>query len=117
MLEITDLCSLCRGGCCENVIIQIDVRSLDDVSREFFPVRVPGLFQVDENTVGIPLGKRCPQLTEEGRCSIYEQRPRRCRDYQAGSEQCFKVMLSERPQVFEQIVADAVAAVDNESNS
>ncbi len=28
-----------------------------------------------------PAGVRCPYLTEEGLCEIYQDRPRRCRDF------------------------------------
>jgi uncharacterized protein len=30
-----------------------------------------------------PLGQRCPHLSEELRCTIYDRRPQICRDYQA----------------------------------
>ncbi len=30
-----------------------------------------------------PLGLRCPHLTADNLCSVYESRPRICRDYQA----------------------------------
>ncbi len=32
-----------------------------------------------------PLGVRCPHLTDENLCSIYERRPQICRDYAADS--------------------------------
>jgi len=35
----------------------------------------------DISTLNKPLGVRCQYLTDDNLCSIYEQRPRICRDY------------------------------------
>lgn len=37
-----------------------------------------------------PLGVRCPHLTQENRCAIYEDRPQICRDY-AADELCLRI--------------------------
>ncbi|MBJ6759675.1 YkgJ family cysteine cluster protein [Myxococcaceae bacterium JPH2] len=37
-----------------------------------------------------PLGLRCPHLTEDNLCSVYERRPQVCRDYEA-DEVCQRI--------------------------
>ena len=37
----------------------------------------------DISTIGKPLGVRCPHLTEDNLCAVYESRPQICRDYAA----------------------------------
>ena len=37
----------------------------------------------DITTLGKPLGVRCPHLSENGLCAIYEERPAVCRGYRA----------------------------------
>lgn len=37
----------------------------------------------DISALGKPLGVRCPHLTADNLCGIYERRPRICRDYAA----------------------------------
>lgn len=37
----------------------------------------------DISSLGKPLGVRCPHLTADNLCAIYERRPQICRDYAA----------------------------------
>lgn len=46
-----------------------------------------------------PLGLRCPHLTEDNLCGVYEQRPSVCRDY-AADEVC---RLIEAPTLEERV--------------
>jgi hypothetical protein len=49
-----------------------------------------------------PLGMRCPHLTEDNLCGIYDRRPRVCRDY-AADEVCRMIdapTLDERVQKY-----------------
>lgn len=46
-----------------------------------------------------PLGLRCPHLTEDNLCGVYEQRPAVCRDY-AADEVC---RLIEAPTLDERV--------------
>ncbi len=46
-----------------------------------------------------PLGMRCPHLTVDNLCGVYDQRPRICRDYQA-DEVC---RLIEAPTLEERV--------------
>lgn len=55
-------CTLC-GACC----VAPDIAALDK-----------------------PLGLRCPHLTQDNLCSVYENRPDICRDYQA-DEVCKRI--------------------------
>ncbi|MCP3169884.1 YkgJ family cysteine cluster protein [Myxococcus qinghaiensis] len=64
-------CTLC-GACC----VAPDIAALDK-----------------------PLGLRCPHLTQDNLCSMYENRPNICRDYQA-DEVC---KLIEAPTLEERV--------------
>jgi Fe-S-cluster containining protein len=46
-----------------------------------------------------PLGMRCPHLTKDNLCSVYDRRPQVCRDYQP-DEVC---RLIEAPSVEERV--------------
>ena len=46
-----------------------------------------------------PLGLRCPHLTADNLCAVYDQRPRICRDYHA-DEVC---RLIEAPTIEERV--------------
>lgn len=63
-------CTLC-GACC----VAPDIAALDK-----------------------PLGLRCPHLTADNLCSVYDRRPQICRDYQADAvcEQIAAPTLDER---------------------
>ena len=97
LVEVKDLCTLCRGACCEDTFIHLG--KLDGVSLEFLRVRVSGVVRLDDGTWGFYLGKSCSHL-KDGRCEVYEDRPQRCRDFTEGSRECFAQMQCKRPDVF-----------------
>jgi len=97
------LCSMCPkpGHCCHEFML-----SSDNHNGSFWEEEWPQLAQQrlgERNLPFVPLrlreltldkesGKRfgvgvftCPKLTSAGRCSIYEDRPSTCRDFQAAS--------------------------------
>ena len=50
---------------------------------------------------------RCTQLTPEGRCGIYPDRPQVCQDFRAGSEDCLDYVQRRRsPMEYEMIRED-----------
>lgn len=59
---------------------------MDFYGMPFLPLRVEP--SKDPNPVEGKVAVRftCPKVTPEGRCSIYEDRPKLCRDYQAGED-------------------------------
>ncbi len=82
-------CVVCRGACCES--ITLDLRSENaDVQRwlDLHGQRVVG---------GLNLACACSAL-REGRCTIYDDRPRVCRDYAVGSAACLAAIARRRPE-------------------
>ncbi len=77
------LCPKCAGLCCRYVALPIDKPSTrgdyDDIrwylAHEGFSVFV------DEGDWYVNIASKCKYLTEDNLCSIYENRPRICRDY------------------------------------
>jgi len=63
--------------------------------RSFFAVsgKLPMRIQV---TLVAPLGDRCPNLTEDGACGIYERRPLVCRIYPAESNPFLEIKPENR---------------------
>jgi Fe-S-cluster containining protein len=77
-------CKDCNGACCRDVTFPI-YGELDDVSKEWLDVR--GV-RTKKHRAIIPI--ICPQLTEDGRCRIYEDRPQACREFECGSASCLE---------------------------
>ncbi len=59
----------------------------------------------DISSMGKPLGERCPHLTADNLCAVYENRPQICRDYAADwlCERIAAPTLDERVQKYLQI--------------
>ena len=59
----------------------------------------------DISSLGKPLGVRCPHLTAENLCAVYEDRPQICRDYAADwlCERIAAPTLDERAQKYLEI--------------
>ena len=85
------------GACCKGMIIHIDS---DDLTRE------P---ELAEHLLGIPkrdpergeircleTWPRCSFLTETNECSIYETRPRECREFPPGCRSCVDATAHKR---------------------
>lgn len=76
-------CELCRGACCETIVLLRGSDS-DDVWQW---LSFHG--KEEDGTVRLPIP--CQHL-KEGRCSIYETRPNCCREYKVGSDACLKAL-------------------------
>jgi Fe-S-cluster containining protein len=70
-------CKQC-GECCRYFAIKRVMKTKHVV--EYMEARG---YKFDGTTMLIP--SVCPQLTEEGKCKIYETRPQVCRDYEGKS--------------------------------
>lgn len=103
-------CEQCWGCCCRSirqVIVELDESELPDH---------PEAIQVDEGdgdtNWGIPaIAGKCPHLTDQGRCSIYERRPWLCRDYNClegfrADRQTSSFMLQDNPELVELFVRE-----------
>jgi Fe-S-cluster containining protein len=93
-------CNLCAGACCESLLFGIPS---NPVTREFYSVRAE-VFEADGITVAeIPCV--CPNLSKEGRCNIYPNRPYACSNFKPGSSMCLAAIKRRRPDKADQIMA------------
>ena len=80
------LCEHCPAACCRYVAIPLDKptcgRDYDDI-RWYLLHEGVSVF-VEEGDWYIQFQTRCKRLGDDNRCTIYETRPRICRDYEAG---------------------------------
>ena len=77
-------CDGCDGKCCKYVVIEIDVpESLEDFENIKWYVAHKNLvvFVGDDGTWNLEIITTCKHLDEKNRCSIYETRPKICREY------------------------------------
>lgn len=72
-------CEICRGACCTTMFVP----KLGDADS----IRWTMLHGVDAGK-RVLLNCVCNELTTEGRCGIYENRPEICRTYPAGGKDC-----------------------------
>jgi len=99
-------CLVCRGACCEDLVIPEQGMSGADI--EFFEVRSGTALT---GGAGFIFPLRCPELSDEGRCSIHSDRPMLCAVYPAGGEACLSTLNRRRtPEQIAQIRGLDVAA-------
>ena len=90
-------CEVCRGACCEFVLLDVQTTLDPDTQRWF-----------DLHTTTIRghrcFESKCSMLSDKGRCNIYADRPKMCVDFEVGGERCIEAVLHRRtPEQFEQI--------------
>lgn len=83
-------CEECRGACCEFVELPV-FKGLgsEDANRWL------GFHGAREGNL-VKLEVRCSQLTLDGLCSIYNQRPQVCINYKPGGTDCMKAVKARR---------------------
>jgi uncharacterized protein len=86
-LPILTTCTGCGGSCCKNQpfppFLWVDGDMPPDDARESLGAMIMSGAR-DEH-------EPCLWLTEDGRCSRYDERPEVCRDFEVGSEDCLRV--------------------------
>lgn len=93
--EQTVVCEGCGKCCCG---LRVRVRPADPVPPYLtrFAPTWPG------SRVGVYFMQqqkgRCVALDENNRCSIYENRPQICRDFEAGCESCLELLMKHEKQ-------------------
>lgn len=80
-------CDVCKGACCESFIAP--VRYADEDAQRWLSYHGEVVSQ------GIMLDCKCSKL-KHGRCTIYDSRPKVCRDFQPGSPNCIAAVLRRR---------------------
>lgn len=85
-----DLCRTCGGGCCRHIALQIDTPDSEDdfdTLRWFLLHRGVKVFIDHDDSWNLEVATDCTALTD-GRCAIYDRRPRICRDYPPADDAC-----------------------------
>jgi Fe-S-cluster containining protein len=97
---VSKACELCKGACCESIILPI---SPSPTSTEFYEAR-GSVFQVAGQTMA-EVPARCPYLSKAGKCMTYSQRPVACSRFTVGSLMCVTAIERRRPDQAEAIKA------------
>jgi Fe-S-cluster containining protein len=89
-------CELCRGACCESIILPL--AGLDDDGARWFRYHGKPMGEAVE------LQTRCEYL-RHGRCGCYQTRPEPCRAFSVGGELCRSTVERRRPEQAAAILA------------
>ena len=81
-------CNLCKGACCEAIMLPIRLKD-EDVQRW---IELHG----EGTDVGVYFECKCSAL-KNGKCSIYEDRPKVCVNFPVGSPGCLSSIKRRRP--------------------
>ena len=89
-------CEECRGACCETIIIPLS-KDEEDTNRW-------AILHGKRIGARVALNCQCSALTDQGRCSIYSDRPDMCRTYPAGGALCLETVRALRtPEDYQRI--------------
>ena len=98
---MSEACKVCRGACCESVIIPI---SPDPVHLAYWNAR--GTLGKIGETNCVELVHRCPKLLSSGKCKIYNDRPSACSDhFPVGNAFCRLAIQTRRAKDASRILA------------
>ena len=88
-------CDLCRGACCEGIILPVKVNE-PDVKRWLS-------YHGEDVGRGWLFPCKCSKL-KNGKCKIYSTRPNVCREFDVGSPGCLEAIELRRPHKKEAII-------------
>ncbi len=84
-------CQECRGACCESINLDIVFVPLDKDAARWL-----SLHGTEQEDGQLSFECRCRMLTDQGRCSIWEDRPMTCELFVAGSQKCLDTVRQRR---------------------
>lgn len=87
-------CEICRGACCETIVLDVSQRNPDF----YLWLKYHG----EALERGIRLECACKML-KDGKCSVYETRPKICMVYQVGCSACLATIHERRYEQRNQI--------------
>ena len=85
VLLAADPCQACGAQCCKYV--SIPVTELQELDVDWLIAR-GALEPGERGHVDWRIESRCPHLTEDNRCVIYDTRPETCRNYEVDGASC-----------------------------
>jgi Fe-S-cluster containining protein len=95
-------CKVCRGACCEIFELgPLELRLSDRDHRYWLELHTLEIEPV------LIFECKCQKLTSDGRCGIYESRPKMCADFPPGCPSCLKVVKERRTPEDYQLIRDA----------
>ncbi len=80
MIEQRQICAQCGGECCKYITIPLS--ELEELDIPWLQAR--GMLYGPVWRIK----SRCPRLTDEGKCAIYETRPETCKMFEVGGQSC-----------------------------
>jgi Fe-S-cluster containining protein len=87
--KLAQMCSTCGGKCCQYYTVLIDdpedAEDFDEL--RWFLAHGSNYIYIDDGEWHLNVEARCKFLLEDGRCKIYDHRPRVCRDF-GHDEEC-----------------------------
>lgn len=95
-------CAICRGACCESLTVGLDLTDLPPDARRW--VR---LHAVGAKDAQVTFAARCTELSAEGRCQIYAERPQLCVAFEIGGHDCLATVRRLRTPAQYQQIRDA----------
>ena len=90
-------CAICKGACCESFQLKFGREQLVNTDPDF--IRFLSMRPIPDDGFAIRFEIACENLTPEGLCKIYDDRPQMCRDFEIGSERCESVVAYRRGKV------------------
>lgn len=101
MSDIHPACAICKGACCETLLMPMNPGAISPDTRKYLKMR--GVL----TRVGLRVDVPCKSLSPSGTCSVYSTRPDICRVYAVGGIACRESVLSRRdPKTAEQVFAN-----------
>jgi len=97
---MSEACKLCRGACCESILVPIVP---DKLNLDFWSTR--GRTVTINELTFVELENRCKHLVSCGSCGIYPNRPKACEVFDVGSSACLHAIKSRRPYQSDAIIA------------
>lgn len=95
-------CLKCRGACCETFWLR-----LGDVPAPSADVRRWVLLHGKTSAGFVEFTCWCRELTDEGLCRIYDERPAVCRDARPGAADCLEAVRARRTPAEYREIRDA----------
>lgn len=108
-------CQLCRGACCESLVLNLPPTDSGTwLAYHALPLNPPqdgvhrtntGPAAAGNGTTMHEIEAKCRKLSTCGRCTIHTTRPEHCRTYAVGSPDCRSTVQRRRPDQSAEILA------------
>ena len=87
-------CDICKGACCEGFKLVFDLAGVQSPDPDFQRFQS---YRIATGPIAVHLDIVCTKL-KDGRCSIYEDRPNVCQNFEKDSLACKHVVMMRRTE-------------------